>query len=459
MYNVMLLDDEPWELMGLQSMFPWNEFGFQIVYALDNPVTAKEILSREPVDVLFTDIRMPEINGIQLIEMLRTEKKDLSIVLLSGHAEFDYAQKALGLAVFDYLLKPLQLKDFECVAKKLYLHLEEEEKKRSLAYFEKFFFGDVRLFDIFSVNRAFFRAIISETSLDIDGFEVIKLNVASKYIFFIGSDEPISFSYFNQFENIHLGISAEVNNKNLPVSKLYQSAESAYYDFFISLEKKAVEYSNTTTYMGDLISQIKGAFDAENLVELKFLIDSIPEIARQQKCSIENIMDLWNSIITYCIHDSDVLIEYYFSGIGELAQIYINVDNMSKKLFDLLSEMIQSNNRQYYIDEKKSIYDSMEKYVYDNYAKDISLSDVCSYSETNLTYACKFFKQYAGMSFSKFLTNIRLSKACELLLNTTKSIEEICFEVGYSDYFYFCKVFKKAFNKTPYQFRRNPKVL
>jgi YesN/AraC family two-component response regulator len=128
----MLLDDEPWELKGMETMIPWETGGFRVEHALDKPEEALRLLQTEKIDVLLTDIRMPGMSGIELAEKLRGRGIDTEVVFLSGYAEFDYAQRAVKTRAFDYLLKPFNLEEMPAFLDRLRRRLEQNRHINSL---------------------------------------------------------------------------------------------------------------------------------------------------------------------------------------------------------------------------------------------------------------------------------------------------------------------------------------
>ncbi|HHX19455.1 MAG TPA: response regulator [Clostridiaceae bacterium] len=104
----VVVDDEPKIRQGLAA-FIANRDDCEDVTSFSTASVAYEYLSKHPVDVLITDIRMPGLSGLELIEQLREHYPDLDIIIISGYGEFDYAQKALELGVRQYLTKPTDL--------------------------------------------------------------------------------------------------------------------------------------------------------------------------------------------------------------------------------------------------------------------------------------------------------------------------------------------------------------
>lgn len=107
--TILIVDDEPRTRQGLQKMLErWSEGRIRIMTA-DNGRSALDLLEHTKVDLMISDIRMPEISGLALVDRLQADKMahQPSVILISGHAEFDYAYQAIQLGVVNYLLKPI----------------------------------------------------------------------------------------------------------------------------------------------------------------------------------------------------------------------------------------------------------------------------------------------------------------------------------------------------------------
>lgn len=117
MFKVMVIDDEPIIRTGLRHVVDWESLGFQIV-ASKNGIEALNKLENEAIDLIITDIKMPQMDGIELLKALREKDNPVKVILLSGYAEFAYAQKGLSLGAMDYLLKPMDPVNIEEVLKK-----------------------------------------------------------------------------------------------------------------------------------------------------------------------------------------------------------------------------------------------------------------------------------------------------------------------------------------------------
>ncbi len=113
MVEVYIIDDERWLVKSMIGMIDWANHDAKIIGSEVNSVVALEEISRLKPDVVFTDVRMPNIDGLELIEKLREKGFEGVFVILSGHAEFDYVQKAMAHKVVDYCLKPIEKEGLE----------------------------------------------------------------------------------------------------------------------------------------------------------------------------------------------------------------------------------------------------------------------------------------------------------------------------------------------------------
>ena len=130
MYKIFLADDEIWVIMGLKKLIEKIGAPFQVVGEASNGVMALEEIEKKKPDVLITDIRMPGMDGLELMKEIRKKKLDTKVVLVSGYAEFDYAQKAIRMGAVDYLLKPVEAETFAKVLENLEKMLDERGGKQ-----------------------------------------------------------------------------------------------------------------------------------------------------------------------------------------------------------------------------------------------------------------------------------------------------------------------------------------
>ena len=127
MYSVIIADDEPWVLLGIKKTFKWDLYGFTVIGDTTDASEAVELILAEKPDIVFTDVLMPIFTGIDLVRIAKENKLNTKFVIISGHAEFKYAQEAIKCGVFEYCLKPIEQEDADRILFTLKKALDEEK--------------------------------------------------------------------------------------------------------------------------------------------------------------------------------------------------------------------------------------------------------------------------------------------------------------------------------------------
>ena len=128
-YQVLIVDDEEIVCRGLARFVKWELYGFEVAGTAGSVDEALAFLKKNPVDLAFMDIRMPEKTGLDLLKILRRKYPDVKSVILSGYSDFSYAQEAIRGGAVDYLTKPVVLKDIEELLKRLSREFSERRKE------------------------------------------------------------------------------------------------------------------------------------------------------------------------------------------------------------------------------------------------------------------------------------------------------------------------------------------
>ena len=129
MITVYIADDEMWGTLGLKKLLERSGYELQVVGTADNGLTAKEDIERLRPDVVFADIRMPGLSGLELLEVIPEVSPDSKVVIITGFAEFSYAQTAVQLHAFDLLLKPIKELELERVLKNVMAQSAEKTEE------------------------------------------------------------------------------------------------------------------------------------------------------------------------------------------------------------------------------------------------------------------------------------------------------------------------------------------
>lgn len=131
MYKVVLADDEHMIKRSMSKLIEQSGEPFQVVGEAEDGQQALTLVEQQSPDLLITDIRMPVMDGLELIEAVTSGKLTTRIVIISGYDDFGYAQKALQMGAFDYLLKPIKPGLFQDMLHRLATQLNESQQAAS----------------------------------------------------------------------------------------------------------------------------------------------------------------------------------------------------------------------------------------------------------------------------------------------------------------------------------------
>lgn len=113
MYKVMIIDDEPIIVEGLQKIVPWEKWNCNVDAVAYNGVEGLELINGVKPDIIISDISMPQMDGLSMIASVKSQFPGLEIIILTGYRNFDYARQAINLGVTRFLLKPSKMDEIE----------------------------------------------------------------------------------------------------------------------------------------------------------------------------------------------------------------------------------------------------------------------------------------------------------------------------------------------------------
>lgn len=216
MFRIYLADDEMWVMIGLKKLIEKSELPFRVIGEANNGVLALEEIKEKKPDLLITDIRMPGLSGLELLERIGKEKLETKVIFISGYAEFEYAQAAVRMGAFDYLLKPVEEEQLDAVLGRFQTELERAGRFEAADDEE----------ESGSVNRSVLSQIIEEIQKHYT--ENITLSgMSEKY--------GISVGHLSSLLKAELGISFT----EYITSKRIQKARELLADFNLSIDEIA----------------------------------------------------------------------------------------------------------------------------------------------------------------------------------------------------------------------------
>ena len=479
MYSVLLIDDESWVMEDLKLLVDWECLGFKVVAGANNAEAARIAIDKFNPDLVVSDIRMPGLSGIQLLEEYADVKHSFKTVFVTAYGKFEYAKKALELGAFGYLLKPVEpnelkmllirIKDALDKEKNEYKKIYNYEKSRILYSLLEDYTTDeetkmqLHKIGINNVDENYVVVIIKSENdiqlenLDMSEWNTLTLSISNRRCMFVVQSKKTNMNLVS-YKNLlkHLNHLAEENNLVMGVSRIthgirrfrtaFSRAEIALGTFFIN-KKPLNVYTDTAKKVKDISTFISNYKANHSINEL---FKQLPEVLCENKVNIEDFQQIMNYL------NEQINIESSDDGfdVVELINQFPDIESY----FDYLYQYVTANYKK--VNGKTSsrhIIKEITDYIKYNYNQKLMINDLAQKFYLNPSYLSGLFKEETGKPFTAYLVECRLNKAIELLENTELSSSEISASVGYEDYFHFSKLFKKHIGISPSNYRKSKK--
>ncbi|MCC3371981.1 response regulator [Cohnella sp. REN36] len=476
MYSVIIVDDEPWAIKGIRNVFDWKKYGFEITGQFTSAHQAFEFICEESPDLVFTDIRMPEISGLDLIGMTKKKGLDVEFVIVSGFSEFAYAQEALRYGALDYFLKPIDIEMADPLIEKLALHFSKKRSIRNNFIIEALTSTDknerkhlTQLFDVSSND--YFRVLIIYSNSEKTGERklfgmkhTVEVELGSKKTLYIlksdnrtDLEDRLDAAAFTGSDIKAVGISS-ISNRCEHIPKLIKESDLAASKVFLHEENGIFWYEQKINRVKPFIDEISSMIQEKKFEEMDDVMSGLLIFFKHHHLGMGEVVYLWNQVVSVLLgtfYEELRDMELDFLNYAELKERFENFDSLCSFLHDVFTYIKELNNQLSNDGDINSYFTQMVKYIDQNYQSKLYLKDLSVKFFINQVYCCQLFKKNLGKTFSEYITDLRIKKACGLLKNTELSIEEIAAKVGYVDYYYFNKVFKKQCGITPSRFRKS----
>lgn len=471
MYQVIIVDDEIWSLIGLKKIIQEDKERFQVIYETTDSLDALEQISIRKPDIVITDVRMPELSGIELMHSVRERGIKTEFIVVSGFAEFSYVQQALREGAFDYQLKPFDKNTLQAMLDKLYKKLESKSNVNDLEFYSLLRDRKDKVADL--LQQRFGHTLYKKLQMvllyyrDTDFKKILfEMGEDAQCLFLkVGPRKCIGIINSNRDETekicqklslmeneIEKAALSRVGNTVEVFEQLLKETESAVMDTFVYPEKKIFRYKepqrNTIHRLEEVIADM---YANKNFRQMGEIISNFSDLFHEHNMGMEDAVYLWNRIALHSVK---------WSGENQLESEYLDIYELTER-FTNIQEMSSYLNMQYLSDKKEqpgTVNDKffeMLRFIDENYADTLFLKELCNDFYINMSYCCELFKKHKNMTFSQYLTDVRINKACDLLKYHKVTVSEACEMVGYKDYFYFNKVFKKKMGCTPSEYRKN----
>ncbi|PKG25658.1 response regulator transcription factor [Niallia nealsonii] len=491
--KVLIIDDEFLVRAGLKSMLEELSISSLQIIEAANGKEALQLLKKEQPDLVFIDIQMPKLNGLEVIQKTKESLPQTAWIILTGYAEFSYAHAALKLGIEDYLLKPVSIEELERAIDKRQMenakyYIEQniqfenelirvinglssfQENTTNSALQESNFLCSVFFLDSHLEEKQITKTLQQFShSLKLLSYDFIGKN-ANIAIFTLSTGELITVGAWNEnkkqgkksieayFANIQELLEAYRSNSfaittiqstqchpiyeiNMPVASILQLSPLRII-MGINRYWKSDAYANNHPNYYELCKSIltlKDYFKEKNyLLYMKVVGD------------LENYI---SSLTIDPILKSNIAL-FINSSMNCRLSAAESLDRWIHKLKEFGEEMLVSANQE---KNQPDLIKLAISYIDENYMHNIGIGQIAELLQVTPNYLSTLFHKKTGTTFTKYITNTRILKAKELLLNPSKKVQEVAETVGYFSTRHFTKLFTEIVGCYPSEYRNQLK--
>ena len=399
MYRLLVVDNEFLIRLGIKETISWNEYNIEIVGEASDGQKAYQMIKNLKPDIIITDIKLPIISGIEIIKKLKEDNYDGTVVVLSGHRDFEYAKCAFENGAFSYVLKPIDNQELVNVCLKAIDDLEQRRK-------------NVRMYKIIEEITPYIKSQLVY-SLLIGDKDLEKINKELNDFDF--GDFSKGYVVIGKIDN---PLSEELEELSFLKNKISEKLKS-------KCSVHVLDYSFEHSFA--LI------IPSSEIV----LIDKI----------INNVLSEFENEYSDFV---SIGVSPLFNDISEIADSYKKAEQvLEQKLFTSLNTVIYYDKT--FKKYKKSVVEALE-IISKRYNENLSVKIVADELLVSESYLMHVLKESLGKTFNDLLTGYRLMIAKKLILSGKYRINQVADLVGYSDVKYFSQVFRKYVGMTPSEF-------
>ena len=515
MIKIIIIDDEAIIRESLTRFIDWASIGVEVCGTAANGVTAMAMILTQKPDIILTDIRMPSLDGLDLIRMIREQQLPAEVIFISAHSSFDYARQAISLGAFGYITKPINEEELldmvERCAKKI---RSNEQTSQILSSYQQTCQQKRQLIlSRLALQKAALTAEEESLLQDCPGFysdfswyTAIGIWYSCDHTDFL-SEELLSELCPDTSDTAHLLFSPEPHMQLIILlsaqsssSPLYQTARKlTLADLFAAEDTLTIlsdvhpwEHNfyhayveNALTYAAHTVKKEYGIFNFRDTFCKTASPTSMEEFKKHYYSgglTKSTLPAMLSEFISFFIKDGTLYdLEYvklHFihlidSGVealgGSKLHSYLHQDILSAQksitaqnhigevyiaAYNLFFNLLSSLEE---MDRKSTsqLVRSSISYIRDHYAENITLAEISGHLYVSPTYFSKIFSQEMGQPFSRYLLEYRISKSIELLRDPNNKIASIAISCGFSDVTYFSKAFKSVTGMSPHRYRNH----
>ena len=489
----LIAEDSSVERDGLRFLIESRQYPVRVLEASDGE-KALAVTEKEPVDILFTDIRMPFMDGLELAREIRKRGNNMRIFICSAYGEFSYAKRAIEYGVSGYLLKPVQRAEFYRQFEQVLSELEIEDDYKALERLER----EKCWYDLTHGRRVDeeIRARLARHGVSADSVKPVLMLLQ----FSLGELEHNAYTLNQSLSNCTDGLWAidmsramvlVESERRLNESELSQMVYRIQDKAALNRTKPAVlmaqpaagaeglsaawqqleEQSELRLYAQGSINIIYSEStedDSEQFERLYRLLDAADlAMEKQNPADAYERLSEFVACARLCGNVSALYMRY--AAMKALTVISKSESNC-ESVKVLLDEMSSAHTTEQIISfvevrlpvllpqsanqSERGAIDSILQVINERYMEPLTLDSLASEVHFAPSYISTLFRKKTGTTLIKYLTNFRMKRAAEMLLEGDKPVTEIAQDVGYNNMSYFSLLFKTQYGLSPIQFRR-----
>jgi two-component system response regulator YesN len=465
--RVLIVEDDKLVRHGLASAMPWKEFDMQVVGEARNGKEALEFLENNNVDCILTDLAMPVMSGIELMRIVRKKHPLIHIVVLTIHQDFEYIQEALRLGAIDYIAKvQLEKERFEEVLARIHgLILQKNNETLSPLTYEK----STELFDVetgYVLLSADEQADLRWGDSAIESFSDRFLEVGNSIWFWEPDRDHFHETLLNPIVNIipqqdywmFIRLEGIAGRNRLEVYRMLRNYRKRNFFYDYSEESKTVTMSICEFRCSanpNPFSETNFALMKDRWLAFDWILDDVLFVRMRDDLKnlrlpppkllslFYDIATAWNQVYGSIVPSAIV--------VPEMLHCWLEAVRWLQHARETVG---QTSNKLQYSQEVVNCIMSAVKIVQVEVNQPLFAVNVAKRVNMSRSYFNRCFKDIVGNSFNGYLRYLRIEKAKDYLLKTSKSIQWIAEQTGYMDEKYFSRVFRQQTHMTPSEFRQ-----
>jgi len=471
MYKVLLVDDEEWVIQSLKYSMEWEDYGFQVIGEASSADEALHFIDLHKPHLVITDIKMPGMNGLELIKRALSKDPAIQFIVASGHAEFVYAQRALHYGAIGYCLKPFEENEIKDCLVKAKMNIDFKSKSDNLQLID-LILGQNEL-DIAKVMELLRTEGVDCGKNDLAVIQVVdqhpfardrhipfcSLKTGPRKIVFV-INQPDLTSFMDMIKSLpHTSIGYAANVRLQGLKEAIELANISAFHYFVTGAKSSYHIKAAANDFKSYLSELAAAMVKK---DLKLIDASFHKMAAGFESGLYTIKDayfVFYQIMYYANDRLSMQLEVGIDNFEQLASIFENVHGMLAELRrQIIAQVMSLANVSDVAIEHETIR-KIVKYVKENFYNDINLSGISKAFFVTPNYVSHLFKKEMGVNFTEYISKLRIEYACTLLNDPAITIQQVSERSGFNDYFYFTKIFKKITGITPSEYRKKDKGL